>query len=127
WGISGNQPGAEYLHYSRYTTYGSYIDMTSVRPTTLRLANLKWETTTSFNYGLDLGFLNDTYLFDINLYTKRTEDLLFQNVAIANTSGYGSLSYINGGTMDNLGWEVNFYANRFVKTKDFSIDFRFNI
>ena len=127
WGISGNQPGAEYLHFSRYSTYGSYIDMTSVRPTTLRLANLKWETTTSFNYGLDLGFFDDTYIFDVNLYTKRTEDLLFKDVAIANTSGYSTLSYINGGTMDNLGWEVNFYANRFVKTKDFSIDFRFNV
>lgn len=127
WGISGNQPAYEYLHYSRYGTYGSYIDMTAVRPTTLRLSNLKWETTQSFNYGFDLGFMDDTYLFDVNFYTKRTEDLLFQNVAITQASGFPSLSYINGGTMDNKGWEVNLYANRFIKAKDFSVDFRFNI
>lgn len=127
WGISGNQPQYEYLHYSRYSLYGSYIDMTAVRPSSLRLNNLKWETTQSFNFGIDLGFKDDTYLFDINFYKKRTEDLLFKDVAITQASGYGNLAYINGGTMDNAGWEVNFYSNRFVKYKDFSIDFRFNL
>ncbi len=127
WGISGNQPQYEYLHYSRYGTYGSYIDMAAVRPTSMRLNNLKWETTSSFNYGIDLGFLDDTYIFDINFYNKRTEDMLFKNVAISSASGYSSLAYINGGTMDNDGWEVNFYANRFIKTKDFSMDFKFNL
>ena len=127
WGISGNQPGEDYLHFSRYRTYDSYIDMTAVRPVSLRLNELKWEKTTQFNYGLDLGFMDDAYLFDINFYTKRTEDMLFRNVAISQVSGYSSLSYINGGTMDNLGWEVNFYANRILKSKDFNIDFRFNL
>lgn len=127
WGISGNQPNADYLHFSRYSTYGSYIDMAAVRPSSLRLNNLKWETTSSWNYGLDLGLLDDKFLFDVNFYNKRTVDMLFPGVAISSASGYSSLSYINGGTMDNDGWEVNFYANRFVKTKDFSMDFRFNL
>ncbi|MDD3195030.1 MAG: SusC/RagA family TonB-linked outer membrane protein, partial [Paludibacter sp.] len=86
WGISGNQPQYEYLHYSRYSLYGSYIDMTAVRPSSLRLNNLKWETTQSFNFGIDLGFKDDTYLFDINFYKKRTEDLLFKDVAITQAS-----------------------------------------
>lgn len=127
WGVSGNQPGAEYLHFSRYDNYGSYIDMAAVRPISLRLNNLKWETTKSFNYGIDLGLFEDKYVFDINLYNKRTEDLLFPKVAISNISGFGELSYINGGVMLNDGWEVNFYANRFIRTKDFSVDFRFNL
>jgi TonB-linked SusC/RagA family outer membrane protein len=127
WGISGNQPQYEYLHYSRYSTYGSYIDMSAVRPSSLRLSNLKWETTKSFNYGIDLGFLDDTYMFDINFYNKVTEDLLFKNVAITQASGFSGLAYINGGTMANDGWEVNFYANRFVKYKDISVDFKFNL
>lgn len=127
WGISGNQPGEEYLHFSRYVTYGTYIDMSAIRPDSPRLKSLKWETTSSFNYGLDLGLFDDKYIFDLNFYNKRTVDLLFRNVAISSSSGYGSLSYINGGTMDNDGWELNFYANRFVKTKNFSMDFRFNL
>ncbi|MFA6580478.1 MAG: SusC/RagA family TonB-linked outer membrane protein [Paludibacter sp.] len=127
WGVSGNQPGSEYLHFSRYGTYGSYLDVTAVKPTSLQLTNLKWENTTSYNYGLDLGLFDDKYVFDINLYSKHTKDLLFPKVNISNISGFSQLSYINGGSMDNQGWEVNFYANRFVKTKDFSIDFRFNL
>jgi len=127
WGISGNQPGAEYLYLSRYTTNGSYLDITAVNPASLQLKNLKWETTSAFNYGLDLGFFDDKYVFDINFYKKHTTDLLFKDVALSNTSGYGSVSYINGGTMNNDGWEVNFYANRLLKTKDFSMDFTFNL
>lgn len=126
WGMSGNQPRSEYLHYSRYQNYGTYIDMNAVRPGTLKLQNLKWETTNSFNLGFDLGFL-DKYIFDINLYKKNTKDLLFPNVAISQISGFSSLSYINGGVMDNAGWEVNLYANGIVKTKDFSMDFTFNL
>ena len=127
WGVSGNQPQYEYLHYSRYSTYGSYIDMTAIKPTSLQLQNLKWETTTSFNYGFDLGFFEDKYVFDVNFYNKHTKDILFKNVGISSISGFGGVSYINGGAMDNDGWEVNFYANRFVNSKDFSIDFKFNL
>ncbi len=127
WGVSGNQPGAEYLHFSRYETYGTYADNIAIKPATLRLSNLKWETTTSFNYGIDLGLFDDKYVFDINFYKKQTKDLLFSNVQIPASSGFGSESYINGGTMNNNGWEINFYANRFIKTKDFSIDFKFNL
>lgn len=126
WGISGNQPRSEYLHFSRYQNYGTYLDMNAIRPGTLQLKNLKWETTNSFNLGFDIGFL-DRYILDINLYKKNTKDLLFPNVAISQISGFSSLSYINGGTMDNSGWEVNFYANSIVKAKDFAVDFTFNL
>ncbi len=127
WGISGNQPDYEYLYFSQYTNYGTYLDMTAIKPLSLRLNDLRWETTSSFNYGLDLGFLDDKYLFDINFYNKQTKDMLFKNVSIPSVSGFTVLPYINGGTMNNDGWEVNFYANKFVQTKDFSIDFRLNL
>ncbi|MDP4272225.1 MAG: SusC/RagA family TonB-linked outer membrane protein, partial [Bacteroidota bacterium] len=127
WGISGNQPKYEYLHYSRYGSFNSYVDMPATRPTSLRLNNLKWETTSSWNHGCDLGFKDDTYVFDLNYYKKRTKDLLFENKAVSSTSGFTDLSYVNAGIMDNDGWEINFYANKIVKTKNFSMDFKFNI
>jgi TonB-linked SusC/RagA family outer membrane protein len=127
WGVSGNQPSADYLYFSRYSTYGSYIDNTAVRPTSLQLTTLKWETTTSFNYGIDLGFFDDKYVFDINFYKKHTNDLLFPTVPIPTSSGFGNYAFQNSGSMDNDGWEVNFYANKFIKTKDFSVDFKFNL
>lgn len=127
WGITGNQPTAEYLHFSRYSPYGSYIDMPATRPTTLRLSDLRWETSTSFNYGFDIGFFDDRFMFDINFYNKRTEDLLFPNLSVPSSSGFNSVPVQNVGTMDNNGWELNFYTNRAIRGKDWSVDFNFNL
>lgn len=126
WGISGNQPGSEYLHFSRYVLNGTYMDMTAIRPSNLRLNNLKWETATQYNYGVELGFLDDTYTVDFNYYTKRTEDMLFKDINISSISGYDKLPYINGGVMDNKGWEIYLRMNNFIKTKDFSVGFTLN-
>lgn len=127
WGLAGNQPEYEYLHYSRYGDFGSYIDLSAQRPISIRLDNLRWETSSSFNYGADIGFFEDKLVFDLNYYHKRTKDLLFPRVAIPNSSGFGVLTYQNAGTMDNDGWEVNLYGNKLYSTKNFSVDFRFNI
>jgi TonB-linked SusC/RagA family outer membrane protein len=127
YGVSGNQPSSDYLSDSRYTTYGSYAGQSATKPSTIRLDNLKWETTSSFNYGADLGFLDDRFLFDINFYNKRTEDLLFKDVAVSSSSGYSAFTYINGGTMDNDGWEINFNGSNIVSYGKFNVDFRFNL
>lgn len=127
YGITGNQPKAEYLHFSRYSPYGSYIDQTATRPTSLQLSDLKWETTKSFNYGMDLGFLDDRIVVDLNFYNKRTEDLLFENLGLPASTGYGSLSWQNVGVMENDGWEFNFLTSNLVKVKDFTVDFNFNL
>lgn len=127
WGISGNQPGEEYLHFSRYQPYGSYIGMSATRPTSIQLSNLKWETTTSVNYGLDLGFFDDRFVFDINFYKKVTDDLLFENLGIPTSSGFGDIPWQNIGIMNNDGWEVNFSSYRAIRIKDFTFDFNFNL
>ncbi len=126
WGISGNQPRDEYLHFSRYQAYGQYIDMNATRPTSLQLSGLKWETTTSFNYGLDM-ILFDKLVFDLNIYNKRTEDLLFEKLKVPSSSGYGLVPWQNVGVMDNKGWELNFFTNNLIKTNDLKIDFNFNL
>lgn len=127
WGISGNQPSKEYLYYSLYENYGSYMDISAIKPSSLQLGNLKWETTRSNNFGIDLGLFDDKYVFDINFYKKNTKDLLFPDYPVSSTSGFSTLAFKNAGEMNNDGWEVNFYANRFIKTKDFSVDFTFNL
>lgn len=125
-GIAGNQPGQDYLQFMRYGDYGSYIDLNAQRPTSIRLDNLSWETTYSYNYGCDIGLFDDKLTLDLNLYHKRTTDLLFPNVGIPNSSGFSVLTFLNAGTMDNDGWEINLYANNIFKTKKFSMDFRMN-
>jgi TonB-linked SusC/RagA family outer membrane protein len=127
WGVSGNQPGAEYLYLSRYNSNDSYLDMAAWQPGSLQLTNLKWETSTQFNYGIDLGLFDNKINMDLNYYTKQTKDMLFSNTSLPSTSGFGSISYINGGVMNNEGWEINCTANRIIDTKNFSVDFTFNL
>lgn len=127
WGKVGNQPSSEYLHFSRYSTNGKYMDMPGYKPTTTRLSNLKWETTTEYNFGVDLWLFDDRVMADFNYYEKRTEDLLFENTSMPSSSGYSSLSWQNVGTMDNSGWEFNVTTSNMIKRDGLRVDFNFNI
>jgi len=127
WGISGREPDRDYLQYSKYKNYIDYLGNTSTVPESLRLANLKWETTKEWNVGSDLGFFDDRYTIEVNLYKKNISDLLFKDQSIPTSSGFGSVGYINGGSMENKGWEVNFFANKAIDINDFYVDFSFNL
>ena len=126
WGINGKAPDADYLFYNTYSTgsgaYGSFGQMDG-----LKLDDLRWEKTTSYNLGLNFGFLNDIIEIDFDYYHKDTKDLLQSNVTIPSTTGYPRLSYQNVGRMTNDGWEVNVNAKKFIKTKKFTASFGFNI
>ena len=126
WGLSGREPNGSYLHFSRYSAYDKYIDMQAIRPTSLRLSNLQWETTSQWNYGVDLRLFDNRLNVEWNAYFKRTTNMLFNNFALPQTSGFASISNINAGTMDNEGYEVNFNANRLVKYGKFTADFNMN-
>jgi TonB-linked SusC/RagA family outer membrane protein len=126
WGLSGREPSGSYLHFSRYTAYDKYIDMQAIRPVSLRLSNLQWETTSQFNYGADLRLFDNRLNIEYNGYYKRTSNMLFSNFALPQTSGFASISNINAGTMDNEGYEVNFNASRLIKYGKFTADFNMN-
>lgn len=123
WGRVGNQPGAQYLHFSRYGGAASYIDMGAMRPNNIRLSDLKWETKTTWNLGTDLGFFDDKLTMDINIYSQTTDDLLMKDVRIPSTTGYGSIAWTNVGSMLNQGWEFNIHGNKILKVGDFSAGF----
>lgn len=126
WGITGNQPWGEHLFHSLYSSYSSYIDMPTIRPENIQLTDLRWEKVSSSNYGIDLGFMEDAFLADFNYYYKRTEDMLFPNLIIPTSAGFGALSYRNAGTMDNQGWELNLHALKIIKAGDFAMDVNLN-
>ena len=132
-GKTGRMPGSEYLHYSRYNSnYGSgegnnYIDIPTLKPASIRLSNLKWETATSYNLGVDANFWDYRINFDFNVFHEVDNDLLFANQTIPSSTGFGSISYINGGSLEKNGWELNFYTTNLVKAGDFTFDFNFNL
>ncbi|MBN1184082.1 MAG: SusC/RagA family TonB-linked outer membrane protein [Bacteroidales bacterium] len=81
-------------------------------------ANLKWEETTTYNIGLDFGFWDDKLTGTIDLYNRKTEDLL-NLVPVADGSNFGNYILTNVGNMDIKGYEVSIIY-RPVSTQDFN-------
>ncbi len=132
WGITGNMPDREYLYFARYngswsTGGNNYNGTPTIKPSSIELTNLKWERSTSVNLGLNLGLLDDRFYLDLNVYHRRTEDMLFKDQRIPSSTGFGSLSYINAGTMDNDGWELNVNTNNLINIGKFTIDLNANL
>ena len=133
WGIVGKAPDTDYLFYNTYnTSAGSYGKGTTglanyATLDGLKLDDLRWEKTNSYNLGFNLGFLDDKFEIDFDFYHKNTTDLLMKSVNIPCFTGYAQIAYSNVGRMTNDGWELNFNARKFVKIGKFSADFGFNI
>ena len=128
WGIVGKAPDADYLFYNSYNlNAGTYFGNAIAKMDGLKLDDLRWEKTTSYNLGFNLGFFEDLLTVDFDFYHKDTKDLLVQNVAIPATTGYSKLAYQNVGNMTNDGWELQVNARNFLKFGKFSMGAGFNI
>lgn len=131
WGVNGRTPSSEYLQYAKYTAGSQYGNGNTMLPSTrvdgLQLSDLKWEKTTSWNMGANLGLFDDMIEADFNYYYKKTKDLLNPSVAISSQTGYTTLAWKNIGSMENKGWEFNITAKKFIKAGKFSMDASFNI
>ncbi len=123
WGKVGNQPGGEYLYFSKYRSGNSYNNGTSVYPENIRLNSLQWEEKETWNIGFDLGFLDNKLTADFNIYTQRTSNLLMANRRIPSSSGFTSLAWQNVGNMVNNGWEFNINGRDIIKKGKFHADF----
>ncbi|MBR3454598.1 MAG: SusC/RagA family TonB-linked outer membrane protein [Bacteroidaceae bacterium] len=123
WGVVGNQPGSEYLYFSRYGNTSSYVDKGAIIPSNIRLSNLHWEEKETWNVGFDLGLFDNLITADFNIYTQMTSDLLMANINIPSSSGFTALSWQNVGNMRNNGWEFNINGNRIIRKGKFSVDF----
>lgn len=135
WGQNGNQEGL-----GTYASYGlnGYTRITQTTPPSGPAINppsyapnpdLKWETTTQTNIGLDVSVLNSRVTLSVDAYIKKTKDLL-SNVPLPSTTG---LSYMpmNAGNIENKGLEFlisshNIDNGAFTWKTDFNISFNRN-
>ena len=132
-GVTGQQDGlGEYAHLARYglstDVYQQYYmgsngfqfmwTPASYDP------NITWETTTTYNAGVDFGFYGDRITGSVDAYLRNTRDLL-NNVQTPMGSNFGNTVYTNIGSMQNKGLEfaVNFIP---VQTKDWHLAFGLN-
>ena len=131
YGITGQQEGiGNYNYLPVYTSSvtgaealinGQYI--TTYRPEAY-VSDLKWETTTSWNFGLDFGFLNGRIGGAIDFYTRKTKDLL-ASVPPAAGSNFSKTILTNVGNVDSKGIEVSLNATP-IKTKDWEWNLSYN-
>ncbi len=88
-------------------------------------ANLKWETTETWNVGIDLGFLNNRFTVALDWYLRDSKDLL---AFVTATPGAFTTNMLdqNIGSLRNLGLEATFGA-RVIDTEDFSWNTSLNV
>lgn len=121
WGQNGNANiPSLYPAYSTYifnTGNGAYdINGTNSSTTSgITLAStgnpdLKWETTTQNNIGLDFQLLNGAINVSADYYIKKTKDMLTIPPAL-DVAGENAAVWLNTGDMKNNGWEVTVAYN----------------
>lgn len=126
-GQSGRAPRYDYRYFNVYGNFNSeYLGYSGVYPENIELSNLRWETLTGKNFGLNLKMFDNRFSVDIDVYQNRTKDLLFQNLDVTTISGYSKISDQNVGTLDNQGWEIGLFTTPF-KSDKWRVDFNFNI
>jgi TonB-linked SusC/RagA family outer membrane protein len=129
-GLAGNQNGInDYAARGLWTGNVQYPDnltsgpLPGTAPSQLGNPDLKWEKTTTYNAGLDLGLFNNKLLINLDAYYKYTSDaLLYLNVPAS--TGYGS-TLANAGEVSNKGFEITISSVN-IKTKDFEWSTSFN-
>lgn len=130
YGTVGNNRINDYLFLTTFSNDGRYyygIDGQAVNgyyPTSLTNPNLKWESTISRNFGVDLGFFKNRINLSLDIYNNSSNDLLL-NVPIASTYGY-STQLQNIGKTSNKGVELQLNA-AIVKARNFTWSANFNI
>lgn len=112
---TGSQSGAEYQFGN--TFYPTY------RPEAYA-SDLKWETTTAWNAGIDFGFFNNRLSGSVDFYTRKTKDLLATVPSPAGTN-FDKTILTNVGNVDSHGLEFGLNATP-IDTKNITWDMSFN-
>lgn len=121
YGKAGNEAIGVYETLAKMSNAALTMDgqsATALYPSS-RMGNsgLGWETTKTFNIGIDFGILNNRINGNIDFYTSKTTDLLLQR-NLPKISGYSNV-YMNMGETANKGLEITINSKNIV-TKDFT-------
>ena len=127
WGQTGNQEISNIARYTLYESnygeanfggqsYGTSYDIAGTnggqtlpsgfKRNQLGNDDLKWETTTQTNIGLDFGLFRNALYGSFEWYFKKTKDILVYMPGIG-VMGEGSSQWINAGEVENKGIELN--------------------
>ena len=133
---SDEKLSTDYLWIPNYSistgTNGYYPvtgDGTLYRPNNYQ-PDLKWETTTTYNVGLDFGLFNQRFTASVDVYLRKTTDLLNYAPTVA-MSAFRNQAWQNIGSMENKGVEVTLgfkpiQTDNFYWTVDYNFTYNHN-
>ena len=130
YGVTGNQSIDPYFTFSTYQGNNTQIGngqgegMSSLVISNLPNDGLTWEKTSSWNVGIDFGLFNSRLSGTLDVYMKKTDDLLILR-ELPGSAGFGS-TYYNQGSLDNKGVEFSVNA-QIIEQKDWNWSVSANI
>ena len=132
YGITGQQDiGNDFYYLRRYVSSDQYAQYAignqnyyTMRPEMFN-EDLTWEKTTTYDVGLDFGFLNNRIEGSIDAYYRKTKDLI-STVSIASGIAFGNYKTMNVGDLENTGVEFNITARPIV-SKNFNWQVTYNV
>lgn len=132
WGITGQQDGIPYYSYlpiygqssptAQYqlgNTFYSFFRPSAFNP------EIRWESTTTENIGLDFGFINNRITGSVDVYRKKTKDLL-STIPVAPGANFSIDLLTNVGSLQNRGVELTINTVP-VKRSNLTWEFGFNV
>ncbi len=121
WGKSGNNNMSYDIAYSQLSQNRYYMDGSGVNGyglgDTKGNSDLKWEMTSEWNYGIDLGLFNSRVNLTLDYYNRETVDLIL-NRSVGSLNGYKTIKQ-NIGVVGNKGFEVGLNTTN-IKSRDFT-------
>ena len=128
YGLSGNSDVRAYDRHALYASSGkgAYMDLRSIIPTQAQLQKLKWETSATFNVGLDISLFKDRVQLIAEYYNKITDNILWGNYKLPTSAGYTTLKQYNDGSIQNSGYEFTTNLTA-IKTKTWTVKINYNI
>lgn len=125
-GNSAIDPYSSFYNYSQIIDYANATGDKVLAMAVDKLQNegLTWETTESWNVGIDFGVFKNRFRGTLDFYNKETKDLLISRI-LPPSAGFSSI-YYNSGNMRNQGVEFSLDAD-IIQTKDFTWTFGGNI
>ena len=124
YGSAGNRPSALYPQYDLYQVSSNYDGEPAILIAQIGNPELTWERTYTTGLGLDASFWNGRLHFNLDLYNKKTDNILY-NVPTTGLIGVTSI-YRNIGKMSNQGIELS-VGGDVIRTKNFTWSLDVNI
>jgi TonB-linked SusC/RagA family outer membrane protein len=128
YGVTGNDQIADYQYLSSYSSaYTIYQGIAALKPSRIANPDFHWETTKKLDVGLELGFLKNRILLNIDRYQNLSDDQLV-SYAIPSITGFTSYEANLPAVVENSGWEFDLNTKNVQKDKfSWTTSFNFTV